>query len=416
MKFGGALMKDASGIVRVGKIIEEFSCEPLVVVVSALGKTTNALEKCLLLKAGNGLEQAFSDIKLNHINIINNLFDDKVPDDLSSLIDNQFSQLWDALNTEYCSYYKKYDRIVGFGETLSSCIVTHWLGYKGLKVRRIDAAAIIYTDSNYTDAGIDWQYTSKLIQSRLIPVVDSGDIVVTQGFVGADKTGFPTTLGREGSDFTAAVIGNVISADDVTIWKNVPGIMNADPNKFDDAKKFSGLSYHEAIELAYYGASVIHPKTIQPLKQKSIPLYVRSYNDPVIEPTAITNDDSFDRQHPSIIIKEDQVLLSISTLNLSFIAEENLRQIFAAFSKHKIHLNMMQNSAVSFSVSFNYNLVKLENLLDDLNKAFTVKYNTNLTLVTLRHYDDELYNRIIGQSKIYLIQKSRVTLQALIKG
>lgn len=415
MKFGGALMKDAQGIIKVGEIIKEFSSEPLVIVVSALGKTTNALENCLIIDDVEELKIAYADIKINHFSIVSELFKQKIPEKLAKKIDDVFIDLWDVLSTKFDNHYQRYDSVVGKGEILASVLVTSWLSHIGMKTKLVNADTIIYTTSNFTDAGIVWDYTSKLILSRLTPVLDKGNIVVTQGFVGADKNGNPTTLGREGSDFTAAIIGNVISAKDVTIWKNVPGLMNADPNKFENAKKFTGLSYREAIELAYYGASVIHPKTIQPLKQKSIPLYVRSYVDSSIPATAITDDEKYDKEFPSIIVKEKQVLLSISTQNLSFIEENNLRQIFEAFSKNKIHLNMMQNSAVSFSVSFNYDEIKLSNLLLDLKDYFSIKYNINLKLITLRHYTDELYNRVIGDNKIYLIQRSRSTLQALIK-
>lgn len=415
MKFGGALMKDAQGIIKVGEIIKEFSSKPLVIVVSALGKTTNALEKCLIIADGEELKKAFTDIKLTHFDIISELFKQKIPESLSAEIDKVFIDLWDVLSTKYDSHYQRYDSVVGKGELLASIVVTSWLKHIGVKSKLINAETIIFTTSNFTDAGIIWDYTTKLILSRLMPALENGNVAVTQGFIGADKNGNPTTLGREGSDFTAAIIGNIIFAKDVTIWKNVPGLMNADPNKFENAKKFSGLSYREAIELAYYGASVIHPKTIQPLKQKSIPLFVRSYVNLSIPATAITDDEQYDKEFPSIIVKENQVLLSLSTQNLSFIEENNLRQIFDAFSKNKIHLNMMQNSAVSFSVSFNYDEIKLSNLLHDLKDYFQIKYNVNLKLITLRHYTDELYNRVIGNNKIYLIQRSRSTLQALIK-
>ncbi len=227
--------------------------------------------------------------------------------------------------------------------------------------------------------------------------------------------GKTTTLGREGSDFTAAIIGNLLDFDEVTIWKTVPGLMNADPHRFSNAVKLDNLSYHEAIELAYYGASVIHPKTIQPLKQKNIPLFVRPFYDSSLSPTSITKDSSKDKELPSIIVKDNQILLSISTRNLSFIEEENLKNIFDAFSKNKIHINLMQNSAVSFSVCFNENLVKLEALISELSDDFSMKYNTGLQLITIRHYTDELVNELVGNKKVYLFQKSRVNAQFLVK-
>ena len=415
MKFGGALMENASGIERVSKLIEEFSCEPLVVVVSALGKTTNALEKLYhKYLDGESIEEGFFEIKKNHISVTLDLFS-TMDDELISNLDKLFEQLLDALNTEYSNRYEAYDCIVSFGEELSSCIIFHFLKKLKISSRLINAKCLIITDSNFTDASVNWEYTSKTITSRVIPALDIGEVVITQGFIGADGLGRSTTLGREGSDFTAAILGNILDADEVTIWKNVPGLMNADPARYTSAIKIDSLSYHEAIELAYYGASVIHPKTIQPLKQKGIPLLVRPYYDTSLSPTSITNDMGNDSTTSSIIVKDNQVLLSISTKNLSFIAEENLKQIFDVFSRNKIHINLMQNSAVSFSVCFNEDDIKLESLISELKGAFSLKYNSGLQLITIRHYSNKLENELIGNKKVYLVQKSRVTVQLLVK-
>ncbi len=415
MKFGGALMDNASGVEKVKGLIEEYSCEPLVVVVSALGKTTNALEQLFWLsQEEKEIDKEFFKVKQYHLRLAQDLMP-QPPDELSTSLDKLFDELWDALNTKYTDRYEAYDSIVSFGEELSSCILYLYLVQVGLKVKLISASNLIVTDSNFTDASIDWEYTSKTINSRVLPSLEKKEIIISQGFIGADKFGKPTTLGREGSDFTAAILGNLLDADEVTIWKNVPGLMNADPERFSNAIKLDRLSYYEAIELAYYGASVIHPKTIQPLKQKNIPLFVRPYYDSSLSPTSITNDKSNDGALPGIIVKDDQILLSISTLNLSFIAEENLKHIFDAFSKNKIHINLMQNSAVSFSVCFNEEPTKLEALLIDLKENFKLKYNTGLQLITVRHYNDELVDELIGNKKVYLIQKSRVTVQLLVK-
>jgi len=415
MKFGGALLDSASNIERVKGLIEEFSCEPLIVVVSALGKTTNALEKLWdLSQKGAKMDGDFFKIKQFHINAAQEIIP-QLPNELSRNLDSLFDELWDALNFKYTSRYEAYDSIVSIGEDLSSCIIYHYLVYSGLSVRLINARNLIVSDSNFTDASVNWAATSKAINSRVLPAIENNEIVITQGFIGADEHGNSTTLGREGSDFTAAIFGNVLDANEVTIWKDVPGLMNADPAKFSDAVMLEELSYHEAIELAYYGASVIHPKTIQPLKQKNIPLFVRPYYDSSLSPTSITNDMSKDGLIPSIIIKENQILLSISTLDLSFIAEENLKNIFDTFSKNKIHINMMQNSAVSFSVCFNEDLVKLKSLITELKDDFRLKYNTKLQLITVRHYSDELVGELIGNRKVYLVQKSRITVQTLVK-
>ncbi len=415
MKFGGALMGNASGIERVGRLIEEYSCEPLVVVVSALGKTTNSLEQLhRLSQDGNKMEDDFFKIKQFHLALVNDLLE-KVPDELSTQLDKIFDELWDALNDKYINRYDSYDCIVSYGEELSSCIIFHYLQALGLETKLVNAKKLIVTDSNFTDASINWEYTSKTVTARLLPVIENKKVVITQGFVGADKYGKATTLGREGSDFTAAIIGNLLDFDEVTIWKNVPGLMSADPKRFSNAVKLDSLSYHEAIELAYYGASVIHPKTIQPLKQKNIPLFVRSYSDTSILPTSITDYTGNDKLQSSIIIKDKQVLLSINTLDLSFIAEENLKRIFDAFSRNKIHINLMQNSAVSFSVCFNDDRVKLVGLLNELEDEFRLMYNTDMQLITIRYYNDKLIKELIGNRKVFLEQKSRATVQLLVK-
>ena len=413
MKFGGALMSDAEGIIKVGQLVKEYSSDPLVIVVSAIGKITNSLEK-LHTNSGNRdkSEKLFLDIKDYHLNLLDNLFPEG-NDELIRAIDVRFNSLLESTNETYENRYEAYDSIVSIGEELSSCIIYHYLLSMGISARLINAKSLITTNSNYTDADVDWNYTQKTIETRINPMLETLDVVVTQGFIGSDISGKPTTLGREGSDFTAAIFGNILNADEVTIWKNVPGLMNSDPARFDDSEKIENISYHEAIELAYYGASVIHPKTIQPLKQKNIPLLVRPYYDSSLKPTTINNNTSNDSNTASIIVKDDQVLMSIGTQNLSFIAEDNLKQIFSAFSRNRIHINMMQNSAVSFSVSFNKDNDKLKALIDDLS-MFNLKYNTGLQLLTIRHYTDELINKYVTNKKVYLLQKSRVTVQILL--
>jgi aspartate kinase len=238
---------------------------------------------------------------------------------------------------------------------------------------------------------------------------------LTEGFIGSDTSGNPTTLGREGSDFTAAILASALDAESVTFWKNVPGLMHADPMRFPECIKLEHISYHEAIELAFYGASVIHPKTIQPLQQKKIPLFVRSFDDLDIPASTISNDTSMDDKMHKIIVKDDQVLLSINSYDLSFIAEDHLTHIFKAFSRHKIHINLMQHSAVSFSVCFDSNTSKLAALLKDLKNDFIVKYNQGLQLVTIRHYTEKMISDLIKNKEIFLEQKSRSTVQLLIK-
>ncbi|NOY51160.1 MAG: aspartate kinase [Chlorobi bacterium] len=416
-KFGGALMNDAKGIRKVGEIIEEYSCEPLVVVVSAFGKTTNKIEGLLKLiadgESSDIVENAFFKLMQYHISIIHDLFNDN-NHDLITEIKNLFNEFWETLNKDYPNRYIAYDQVVGFGEQFSALIVSAWTKSQGIKGDYIDATKIIVTDNNFTDAAVNWKLTKKTINARILPVVESNNIVVVQGFAAASESGDTTTLGREGSDFTAAIFANILNADELTIWKDVPGLMSADPKKFKDTVKLNSISYQEAIELAFYGASVIHPKTIQPLREKNIPLYVRSFFNPDSEPTLISSDKSTDETVPKIIVKEDQVLLSITSKNLDFISEEKLTYIFKVLSNNKIHLNIMQNSAVSFSVCFNKDNNKLNKLVADLSDQFYVRYNIGLQLLTLRHYNDGLIKEYVGGRKVYLEQKSRATVQLLI--
>ncbi len=415
-KFGGALMKDVAGIKKVTSIIEEYSCEPMVVVVSALGKTTNKLETILKLsleKKENALQQAYFELKSKHIAIINQLFENG--DNTISIIEGQFRDLWDKLQEEFTDPYFAYDQTVSYGEQFSSTIVANYLQERNIAIKNIDARKIIFTNSSYTDASINWKFTAKAIDTIILPCLNDNKIALTQGFIGADDKGCTTTLGREGSDFTAAILANVLNADNLTIWKDVPGLMNADPNRFKEAIKLENISYHEAIELAFYGASIIHPKTIQPLKEKNIPLNVKSFDNPASKPSVISNDNSNDEMIHKLIIKDNQVLVSITSKNLDFISEENLKMIFECFSRNKIHINLMQNSAVSFSVCFNYTQLKVEALIKDLEDNFIIRYNTLLELITIRHYSEDLINHHISGRKVFLEQKSRLTVQILLK-
>lgn len=411
-------MKDAKGIKKVASIIEEFSCKPLVVVVSALGKTTNNLENLLTVSLKGNVEQTqelFLQLKNHHLSVINDLFEEKATQIISEL-EYLFEKLWEAVNTKYSDEYYAYDQVIACGEQFSSLIVGAWLKEKKIPFENIDARKIIVTDSNFTNAAINWKYTTKVIDSMVTPCLENNKVVLTQGFCGADEKGSFTTLGREGSDFTAAIIANILNASEVSIWKDVPGLMNADPKRFKNTVKLSNISYHEAIELAFYGASVIHPKTIQPLKEKNIPLKVRSFENPEISPSLISADTSNDEILHKIIVKDNQVLLSITSKNLDFVSEEKLTHIFKVFSKNKIHINLMQNSAVSFSVCFNHNSSQLENVIKELEGNFILKYNSELQLITIRHYSDEIIKSLTINKKIFLEQKSRSTVQLLVRG
>jgi len=299
---------------------------------------------------------------------------------------------------------------------MAGIVLQHYLQYKGIDQRLIDARCLIVTNSNNTNAAINWKMTEKTIRARVVPVLKNMEVVLTQGFIGSDEKGNTTTLGREGSDFTAAIFAKVLQAEEVSIWKDVPGLMNCDPKRFKQAVKLPQISYHEAIELAFYGASVIHPKTIQPLQNEKIPLKVRALYKPDSTPSLISSETSHDSKIHKIIVKDKQVLLSIGSKNLSFVAEENLYGIFNAFSKNKIHINLMQNSAVSFSVCFDMDEEKLKTLMLDLHKDYLLKYNTGLQLITIRHYNDKVISDLIHGKKVFLEQKSRATVQFLVEG
>lgn len=416
-KFGGALIKDAEGIKRVASIIKSHQGEKLVVVVSAIGKTTNALEKLVDFKlAGDqqNIEKTFLRIRQNHFELAESVFDN-AKHGIYDELNEQFIRLNNVLKKDFSDRYFAYDQVVSFGEFLSSIIVRSYLEDHKINIRLINASSLIKTNSNYTSAKVNWAETIKAVKTEIIPALEDKTIVLTQGFIGSDDKGNATTLGREGSDFTAAVLGNILDASEVTIWKNVPGLMNADPNRFDDAFKLNKISYHEAIELAFYGASVIHPKTIQPVQQKKIPLFVRSFYEPESTPSAISGDNSEDDKFQKIIVKDNQVLLSIGSRDLTFIAEENLTRIFDAFSKQKVHVNLMQHSAVSFSVCFDDNEAKLKALIEDLRNEFQVKFNQGLQLITIRFYDDKIINKLTTDKKIFLEQKSRTTVQLLVR-
>ncbi len=415
-KFGGALLSTAKNINHMAGLVDEFSCQPLVVVVSAIGKTTNALENLLSLAQNNdpSLPQAYFELKSFHLNLIHDLGILR-EEELMLQVEELFRDLWDALEKNYDDPYQAYDAVVSYGEKISGRIITFKLLDKELPVEEISGEQLIQTDDNFTNASVDWQETRKNIHETVLPVLTEHRFVVTHGFIGTGNTGKPTTLGREGSDFTAAVLANILDASEIIIWKDVPGLMNADPNRFKEAVKLETISYHEAIELAFYGAKVLHPKTIQPLREKNIDLQIRSFFKPFDKPTLITAATDHDDKIHKIILKENQVLLSISSKNLDFIAEKHLHKIFRSLNLNKVHINLMQNSAVSFSVVFDYNAAKLQNIINDLKESFYLKYNTGLDLLTLRHCPADLEKQYTEGKKIYLEQKNRTTTQWLMQ-
>ena len=413
-KFGGASVKDADSVKNAAHILSLYSDDKIVAVISAMGKTTNALEKLLgaYCYSSGDIDEEFSKIKEYHINITKELFADS-NHEIYSELENIFSFLKAKLllpNSDNYDY--EYDQIVSIGEIISSKILSAYLNSVSINNSWIDARLIIRTDNIYRDAGIDWDKTIELVKDSM--QFNQERIYVTQGFIGSTAEHITTTLGREGSDFSAAILAYSLDAGEVVIWKDVPGVLNADPKYFDNTVKLDQLSYYDAIELAYYGASVIHPKTIKPLQNKKIPLYVKPFTNPKEEGTVIRSDKT-DLKTPSFIFKMNQILITVSSRDFSFIAEQNIGDIFYKLSNLNIRINVMQNSALSFSISVDWNEKKILQLIKLLETDYIVKYNTDLELVTIRNYDDETIERVTKNKEILLEEKSRHTIQILMR-
>ena len=408
-KFGGASVKDAAGVRNVASILQAESDVNLMVVISAMGKTTNALE-AIVNAYYSGDAPSLDPVKQYHFDIMNELFERNHP--IYDEVNNLFVEIeWVIEDAPTSTYAYEYDQIVSVGELLSTTIISAYLNECGFTNRWLDARDIIRTDNTHRNARVDWELTESMIQKEVSKELP----VLTQGFIGCTSENFTTTLGREGSDFTAAILAHAAQAEEVVIWKDVPGVLNADPRFFEDAQKLESLSYAEAIELAYFGAKVIHPKTIQPLKDKKIPLRVRSFVDSNTDGTVVSEGVEIKPFLPSFIVKENQVLLSISAQDLSFIVEDHLSHIFYLFSEYGVRVNVMQNSAVSFSVCVDDDAQKVPALIDALKKEYQVLYNDNLTLYTIRHYNDDSMAKVLKGKTLLLEQKSRHTLQLVVQ-
>lgn len=414
-KFGGASVVNADAVRNLTRIIKNSNPKDLLIVISAMGKMTNKLEE-LSNAYTFGQENAhdlLEEIKVYHFDILNDLFPDH-QHPVFNEVANTFVEIEWLLEEEANDAPDYiYDQIVSIGEVISTKIVSAFLNESGIPATWADARNFIKTDNTYREGKVDWEKTEAEIQKHLLPVLQKG-IAVTQGFIGGTSENFTTTLGREGSDYSAAIFTACLNADSLTIWKDVPGVLNADPKWFDQTERIPQLSYHDAIELTYYGATVIHPKTIKPLQNKNIPLYVRSFIAPEGEGTEINSLKS-QLPVPSFIFKVNQVLISILPKDFSFIIEENLSDIFSLFHQHKIKVNTMLNSAISFSVSVDDDEVKISNLIADLSVRYKVKYNKKLELVTIRYYNQDTINRVTVNKDILLEVKSRHTCQIVMK-
>lgn len=413
-KFGGASIKDAKAVENVKQIISQYQSEHLLIVVSAMAKTTNAFERIvdLYIKNPKAACVQLQEIKDFHYHIAEELFpkEHEVFNKINDLIEDISLKLKVEASLDY-DY--EYDQIVVYGELLSSLIIHNYLKYKEVDNEFIDIRKCIKTNSRYRYAEVDYNLSEQLVTQKIN--FKNNGIYLTQGFIASTKSNISTTLGREGSDFTGAVLANILNAESLTIWKDVPGILNADPKLFDNTALLPGLSYAEAVELAFYGAKVIHPKTIKPLQNKKIPLYVKSFFNYRDIGSVVSEDTSNDRTIPSYILLKNRVLISLAPRDYSFINEKNLSDIFGALAELGLRINVMQNSAISFSFCIKYDELKLERLLKELKPRYKVLYNKGLELLTIRNYTNELLVEYGKNRNILLEQRSRHTVRLVYK-
>lgn len=414
-KFGGASVKDAQAVKNVFEILQKEDQKNLVVVISAMGKTTNALEEVWKAYLNNDTELSskVDVVKQYHQNMISELFA-AVHNEVSDEVNNLFVELEWILEEEPDENKDFiYDQIVSLGELLSTRIVEAYLRASGLKTKWIDARSYLKSDNQYREAGIDWDLSTDLINDEL-PKILENHIIITQGFIACTSENYTTTLGREGSDYTAAIFANILNAESVTIWKDVPGVLTADPKIFEGAVKLDDIPYAEAIEMTYYGATVIHPKTIKPLQNKKIPLLVKPFLAPKESGTAVGRKENVEFKDPIVILKKSQKLISFSTNDFSFIAENNLTEIIGTISKLGIKINTMQNSAMTFSICID-DTEKSVLLIELLKSKYKIMYNDNIQLVTIRHYNEAIIQEFLSKHQLMLEQRSRSTIQLVLK-
>lgn len=412
-KFGGASVKDADGIKNVYDVLQKVGYEDVLLVVSAMGKTTNALELVIknYFEKSTELNASVQEVKKYHNQILLDLFEDD-KNAVFTAVNAQFSDLeYFLAHNKSPNYNFVYDQIVSYGELISTTILSHFMNFMGIKTQWIDVRNFIKTNANYRDAEVDWELTQKNISKNVKRKI----LNITQGFLGSDENNFTTTLGREGSDYTAAIFAYCLNAESVTIWKDVPGVMNADPRYFENASLLNQISYREAIELAFYGATVIHPKTLQPLQKKEIPLYVKSFINPMLKGSSVAKGVDLEPYLPCFIVKRNQLLISLSSIDFSFIMEENISEIFALFHEFKIKVNLIQNSAISFSVCVEDKFDNFNELNAILSKKFKVDYDENVTLYTIRHFNDNAAQTVEENKVVLLKQVSRETMQVVTK-
>ena len=412
-KFGGASIKDAAAVKNVVNVLQEVGHENTLLVISAMGKTTNAMEKVVNCYFDNkeGLKVAIEEVRDSHKAIIHELFEEKnheIYTKLNELIEEFNGFLMWNKSPKYAFVY---DQVVGYGELLSTTILSAYLNEVGLDNQWLDVRTLIKTDNSYRDAQVNWERT----QSEVNSSVNKNKLNITQGFLGSDENNFTTTLGREGSDYTAAILAYCLNAESVTIWKDVPGVLNADPRHFKETELLHEISYREAIELAFYGASVIHPKTLQPLQGREIPLHVKSFVNPKEAGTIVGKGTKISPQVPCFIVKKNQVLLKLSSLDFSFIVEQNLSEIFKLFHEHRLKVDLIQNSAISFSVCLDNKFGGLKEILPELKEKFKVSFHEGVSLYTIRHFNENSVEKILNGYTVLVEQRGKEIIQLVVK-
>jgi len=413
-KFGGASIKDPQAIRNVLHVLRTVGFENSLIIASAMGKTTNALEDVVnaYFKKPEELKNAIQTVKNYHLEIMNDLFENK-----THLVFDKVNVLFGEMefflsNNKSPNYNFVYDQIVSYGEILSTTILSYFFNDQDIDNVWIDARNMIKTDTTYRDGMVDWSKTESNIKNQ----IQSEKLYITQGFIGSDPNHFSVTLGREGSDYSAAIFAYCLNAVSVTIWKDVPGVLNADPRYFDDTVLLNHISYHEAIELAFYGASVIHPKTLQPLQRKEIPLYVKSFVNPLLPGTTVSGGANLEPAVSCFIVKKEQLLVSFSSKDFSFIMEHQVSDIFRMFAEQHIKVNVIQNSAISFTVCVEDKFGNFNEMLEELSNNFKITYNENVSLYTIRHFSDEAAAKVMNNKTVLLQQVNRETMQIVTIG
>ncbi len=412
-KFGGASIKDPQAIRNVLHVLKTVGFSNSLIIASAMGKTTNALEDVVnaYFKKTEELNNTINSVKNYHLDIVSDIFTDKnhvVFDRISIL----FAEMELFLsNNKSPNYNFVYDQIVSYGEIFATTILSHFLNDQHIENTWIDARNLIKTNTTYRDAIVDWKATEENITTQL----QDQKLYITQGFIGSDANNFSVTLGREGSDYSAAIFAYCLNAESVTIWKDVPGVLNADPRYFEDAVLLNKISYHEAIELAFYGASVIHPKTLQPLQRKEIPLYVKSFVNPTLPGTLVSKGAGLEPQTACFIVKKNQLLISISSKDFSFVMEDQVSEIFKLFAEQHIKVNVIQNSAISFTVCVDDKFNHFNHISEHLSNNFNITYNENVSLYTIRHFNDTSSQKVTENKTVLLQQVNRETIQIVTK-